>query len=136
MGAEAIYDWFSNNEQLDYIVELKLKPGGDDYATCAGVYNEYDDEFSGAKIFSNSELHRVILFYGDRFQVTSWDWYPDFMCNCKTMGAGFHGDLSGSSDIGSTIWKEYELVVLQGALLGHGMAAAVTALSFLALTSF
>ena len=116
------------------IVELKLKPGGDDYAACAGVYKEYADEYSGAKIFSNSELHRVIMYYGTNYQVTSWDYYPSFMCNCKAMGGGFHGELTGSTDIGQTIWKNYDIVVIQGALQGMAVGAAV--MSMLALSSF
>ena len=42
-----------SQEELDMIVELRLKSGGDDYATCAGVYKEYTEEFNGAKVFSN-----------------------------------------------------------------------------------
>ena len=76
MGFDILKEWFDSQEELEMIVELKLKNGGDDYATCAGVYKEYADEYSGTKIFSNSELHRVIMYYGDRYQVTSWDYYP------------------------------------------------------------
>ena len=50
------------------------------------------------------------------------------------MGGGFHQDLSGSSDIGQTIWKNYEIVVLQGAMQGMAVGAAV--MSMLALSSF
>ena len=45
------------------IIELKLKEVGDDYAKCAGVYTEYEDDWSNAKIFRNTDLHRVILYY-------------------------------------------------------------------------
>ena len=52
-------DYYNENmvvsqEDLDkWIVELKLKSGGNNYATCAGVYKEYTEEFNGAKVFSN-----------------------------------------------------------------------------------
>ena len=48
-------------------IELSLKKGGDNYAACAGIYTEYSVDWCYEKIFSNTDLHRVILFYGGKY---------------------------------------------------------------------
>ena len=76
MGMTAIEGYFDDMEKqqkenevvvLPASVELNLKRNGEDYATCAGNYTEYTEEYGGLKVYSNKELHRVILFYGGKW---------------------------------------------------------------------
>jgi len=96
-------------ENSEKIITLEVKDGKDDYATNAGTYYKYSQPFDNAEVWSNKDLHRIIIRYNNEWQITSWDYYPDFACKCKQMGLGFHLDIAGAEDIGDTIWDSYTL---------------------------
>jgi len=97
-------------ENSEEIITLELKDGKDDYGgPNAGTYYKYSQLFNNAEVWSNKDLHRIIIRYNNEWQITSWDYYPDFACKCKQMGLGFHLDIAGAEDIGDTIWDSYTL---------------------------
>ena len=89
------------------MVSLKLKMGGDDYATCAGDYMEYHETFQGKKVYYSEALHRIILNYNGTYQVTSYDYWPTFVKADKPMGGGFHMASRSEADIWKTVWGNY-----------------------------
>ncbi len=90
-------------------ISLNLKEGKTDTYNVAGEYIEYTDEINGSKFFANVLLRKVIFFYVDRWQVTSWDQYTDYMCQCKVMGLGLHQDQADETRILKTEWDDFDL---------------------------
>ncbi len=110
-------------------VELTLKPGKEDTYNCAGEYIEFTDEINGSKFFSNTLLRKVIFFYVDRWQITSWDQYTKYMCNCNVMGAGLHTDQADDKRIKKTEWNDFNITYEGSVTMAAGIATTIALLT-------
>ena len=95
------------------VAALRSKPGVENYATCAGVYEEYPYIFQGKKVFYSKELNRVILNYEGCWKVTSFKYWPNIVSNPEMIQSdGFHR-AQPEDDLLKSVWDAYTIEVLK-----------------------
>ena len=90
-------------------IELRTKEDKANTAGCAGVYNELEDvTFNGAKVFTNEEAERVLIYHYNAFQCTGLWWLQDFL-DGKSMGGGFTQSQNDSSLVEGSTWEDFNV---------------------------
>ena len=92
---------------------FKLKPGGNDYANCLGVYKAAVDEgeINGKPYYVNEKKGRFAAWNGEMWEITALFYLPGIKSTHLNHGywsrefGGFH--VGGGARIDDNGWKDY-----------------------------
>ena len=94
------------------------KDGGNNYASCDGVYTRNTDVYiNNEHPYVNEERQRFIGRTGKGWTLTGKQWFDAIVEESKDkhhIFGGFHGSEGESEVVALSKWKEYEVIVCNG----------------------